>query len=64
MSVWESTAAPEPTTAPEVSQDATALAPPPELAYKSKEELVFATQEWARNHGYAIVIKKLYPSEN
>ena len=33
------------------------LAPPPELKYSQKGELVDAIQSWAREHGYAIVTK-------
>ena len=74
MSVWKSTTAASAASAASVAesepvsqvsqQDSMALAPPPELTYKSKEDMVAAIQEWARNHGYAISTKKSYPAEN
>ena len=36
--------------------DSQPLAPPPEMEYQSQQELYQAAQNWAKEHGYAIII--------
>ena len=43
--------------APAAPKSSQPLAPPPELTYHEQKALVDAIQAWAREHGYALVIK-------
>ena len=41
---------------PSTFNQGNALAPPPELSYKTKEDLHSSVQSWANNHGYALYL--------